>query len=272
MQNFDIRLIALRLKQPAFVLVLMIWVLVPAFQAPLLAAEDNASRLAQLQTRALIRASQRIEYRSEIVAPVAKADFLVGQRFVKGDALIVFDCSRYEAELEAAQANANAASIEHRTKQRLLRYQAAGKNEVALAAAQSAKAGAELEVQFVRNRSCLFTAPFSGRVVELNARPHEFPPSDRPLIVVINDQALEMELVVPSNWLVWVRVGSVFAVKIDETKSTGTGIVERIAAEVDPVSQTVKLIAKFREKPSSVLAGMSGTVRFANSPESPSLN
>ena len=212
--------------------------------------------------RTLISAVQRIEYRTEIIAPVKQSNFLLGQRFQKDDPLIEMDCSRYEAEQKAAHASAHAAEIEYRTKKRLFKYQAAGKNEVDLAQAQSAEAKAQLAAQKARSKSCIFQAPFDGRVVELNVMAHEFPPSDRPMIVVINDQHLQLELVVPSRWLVWLKEGSVFSVEIDETGEHGTGRVQRIGAEVDPVSQTVNLIAAFDKRPNSVLAGMSGTVQF----------
>ena len=214
--------------------------------------------------RVLIRSTNRIEYRNEIIAPIKKAIFLDGQSFKKGDTLIQFNCSRYFAEEKAAKATANAAAIEHNTKRRLHEYKAVGKNEVALAAAQSAEALAQLEVQKVRNQSCEFKAPFDGRVVALNVQIHEYPPTDKPLIVIINDKNLEMEMIVPSFWLSWLKPKTKLKVMIDETGESGHGIIERIAAEVDPVSQTVKVIASFTKKPNSVLAGMSGTVRFPN--------
>lgn len=216
------------------------------------------------EARILVRASNRIEYKNEIIAPIKAVPFLEGHAFNKGDTLIQFNCLRYEAEEKAAKASAHAAAIEHNTKRRLHKYQAVGKNEVALAAAQSAEAHAQLDVQKVRNQSCEFNAPFDGRVVELNAHAFEFPPTDRPLIVIINDTKLEMEMVVPSHWLRWLKPGVELSVAIDETGETGLGKIERIAAEVDPVSQTVKAIASFTQKPASVLAGMSGSVKFLN--------
>ena len=226
-------------------------------------ADNNLVVEKKYEARALIRASSRIEYRNEIVAPVKTANFLAGEKFEKGELLVELDCSRYEAERNAARASAKAATIELRTKRRLLQYQAVGKNEVELAAAQSAQANAELEVHNVRNQLCVFKAPFSGRVVDLNAKIYEYPPTDKPLIVIINGSKFEMELVVPSNWLLWMDIGTVFTVKVDETGETGLGRIERIAAEVDPVSQTVKVIAGFTQKPKSVLAGMSGTIFFS---------
>ena len=231
---------------------------------PVAADDINSSTENLHEARVLIRASNRIEYRNEIIAPLKEVPFLEGHQFKKGDTLVSFDCARYVAEEKAAKASARAAAIEYSTKKRLHKYQAAGKNEVALAAANSSEAQAQLEVQKVRNQSCKFDAPFDGRVVELNARAYEFPPNDKPVIVIINDTTLEMELVVSSHWLRWLKPQTVFEVSIDETGETGTGKIDRIAAEVDPVSQTVKLIASFTDKPTSVLAGMSGTVKFSH--------
>ncbi len=244
-------------QKSAFILAAQLCYIPTSFADDIVGSISNT-----FEARALIRASSRIEYRNEIVAPIKEAGFLGGEQFKKGDRLIQFDCSRYEAERKAASASANAAAIEHNTKRRLLKYQAVGKNEVSLAAAKSAEAHAQLEVHKVRNQSCEFKAPFDGRVVELNAEVHEFPPADRPLIVVINDNALEMELVVPSKWLRWIKLDTTMEITVDETGESGIGKVERIAAEVDPVSQTVKIVASFTKKPATVLAGMSGTVNF----------
>lgn len=222
----------------------------------------NESLPGALESRALIRSAKRIEYRTDIEAPVAEAAYLLGQSFAKGDPLIVMDCAGHQAQLKAAEASARAASIEHGTKKRLLKYQAAGKDEVRLAAAHADRGAAELEIHQVRNRFCRFEAPFAGRVVELYARPHEFPPKDSPLITIIDDRALEMELIVPSTWLVWLKPGTPFEVEVDETGTVGLGQVERIAAEVDPVSQTIKVIAGFEDVPEGALAGMSGAARF----------
>ncbi len=228
-------------------------------------ANDNNSEHQEIfEARVLVRASNRVEYQNEIIAPIQKAPFLSGQTFKKGDTLIQFNCSRYEAEQNAAKASANAAAIELNTKRRLYKYKAVGKNEVSLAAAKMAEAQAQVEVQNARNQSCIFAAPFDGRVVEINAQVHEFPPTDRPLVVIINDTKLEMEMVVPSYWLRWLKPNTKMQVSIDETGESGSGLIERIAAEVDPVSQTVKVIASFTQKPPSVLAGMSGSVKFTN--------
>jgi len=222
----------------------------------ILASEDTSAR-------GLIRSSSRIEYRTELQAPVLKTPVLEGQSFEQGDLLIELDCSGFEAERRAAKAAANAAGIESNTKRILYRRQAAGRGEYDLARALAERANAEHEVLAVRNQKCSFLAPFTGRVVALNSQVHEYPPRDRPLITIINDSRLELEMVVPSQWLVWLKTGTGLQFLVDETGAKLSAKIVRMGAEVDPVSQTIKVIAAFDREGLNVLAGMSGTAYFA---------
>lgn len=216
----------------------------------------------QNQARILVRSHARIEIRTEIYAPVREIPFRQGDSFSAGDLLIRFDCSRYEAETSAASAAARASDIEHQTKRKLLKYKAVGKDEVRLSAALSAKANAELKVQQVRISQCEFKAPFDGRVVETHVKKHEFPTSDAPLLTILDDSQLELQLIIPSIWLRWLKKGQVFRFEIDETGNNYQGLITRIGAEVDPVSQTIKVLGKFETTHGNVLAGMSGTAYF----------
>lgn len=215
-----------------------------------------------LETRGLIRSSARIEVRTDLVAAVAKAPFSDGARFQKGDKLITFDCGRYQAELNSARAGANAAAIELRNKRRLWKNGAAGKSEVQLARAEAARNSAEVKARLSRISQCVIKAPFNGRVVSLNTRRYEMPSANEPVIVVLDDTALELELVVPSNWLVWLEPGRKFSFKIDETGETHEAKINSLGAEVDPVSQTIKAYGVLLDTGGRVLAGMSGQARF----------
>lgn len=215
------------------------------------------------EARGLVRSAAKIEIRSNINAPIASAPFLEGMSFNKGDTLIKFNCSQYSAQLKAARASANAAWIEHSTKKRLLKHQAVGKNEVRLAAAKASEANAMLDMQKVKNAHCKVAAPFSGRVVELNAKKHELPSRDRPLLIILDDNNLMLEMVVPSKWLAWIRVKTPFQFFIDETQQTISANIVRMGAEIDPVSQTISIIGKLNNQGALVLPGMSGTAIFA---------
>ena len=214
------------------------------------------------QTRGLVRSSARIEVRTDLVAAVSKAPFRDGARFKKGDKLITFDCARYRAELNSARAGAHAAAIELRNKRNLRKNGAAGKSEVQLAGAEASKANAEVKARLTRVSQCVIKAPFDGRVVTLNTRRYEMPNASEPVIVVLNDRELELELVVPSNWLVWLEPGQEFIFRVDETGKIHPAKITSLGAEVDPVSQTIKAYGKLLEADGRVLAGMSGKARF----------
>lgn len=214
------------------------------------------------EARGLLRSAAKIEYRTDLRAPVAQTPLREGQSFSKGDLLIAFDCKRYVAELKAAKAVANAAWTDYASKKRLLAHQAIGKDEVNLSAAQAGKAAAEVEVRQVVNQECEITAPFDGRIVSRNVNTNEYPPADSPMLVILDDRLLEIEIVAPSNWLTWLKTGQTLSFMVDETGIEVAAKLERIGAEVDPVSQTVKVFATLIKPQASILAGMSGTVSF----------
>jgi hypothetical protein len=73
---------------------------------------------------------------------------------------------------------------------------------------------------------------------------------------------LELEFIVPSRWLAWLKPGYAFQVRIDETGKTYPAKVQRIGARVDPVSQSVKLSAAISGSFPELIAGMSGKVEL----------
>ncbi len=215
-----------------------------------------------LEARGLVRSTARIEIRTDLVAKIKEVGFADGERFSVGDTLIRFDCSRYIADLNAAKATAHAANIEVRNQRRLYANGAAGKAEVQLARAESARAGADVKARKARMRDCVVRAPFSGRVVSLDVRQFEMPAPDKPVIVLIDDTQLELELVVPSVWLRWLKVGQSFDFSVDETGLRHEAELARLGAEVDPVSQTIKVFGTLKGDTKRILAGMSGTATF----------
>ena len=87
------------------------------------------------------------------------------------------------------------------------------------------------------------------------------------LLEILDDSTLELEFIVPSRWLSWVRSGSAFQVSIDETGKSYPAKVQRIGARVDPVSQSVKLTAVIDGRFNELVAGMSGKVLMAPPPK-----
>jgi membrane fusion protein, multidrug efflux system len=212
--------------------------------------------------RGVIQSISKIEIRTDLNVPVVSANFRKGMAFKKNDLLVSFDCSRIKAERSAANASANAASIELRQKRTLLKYGAAGKGDVDLAGASVSKSLAEREAIDQRIKDCTIKAPFNGRVVASSINALEMPKPGEPLLIIIDDSNLEVELVMPSQWLAKVKPNSLFAFTVDETGEIIKGTVDRFGAEVDPVSQTIEVIGKLQTASQSIRAGMSGSVIF----------
>jgi multidrug efflux pump subunit AcrA (membrane-fusion protein) len=129
--------------------------------------------------------------------------------------------------------------------------------------AEAKKARAAIRIAELNVRSCRIAAPFSGRVVGVMVNEHENVfPNDK-LVSLLDDTSLEIELVLPSSSLSWLKKKSPFSFTVDETRRGYAAKIKEIGANVDAASQTIKVIGAFDKLPSEVLAGMSGTAQFA---------
>jgi multidrug efflux pump subunit AcrA (membrane-fusion protein) len=110
--------------------------------------------------------------------------------------------------------------------------------------------------------TCVIAAPFDGVVVERLAAAHEVVAPNQPLLRIVDTAELELQLVVPSVWLARLSAGQAFEIEIDENRRRYPARVHAVAGAVDPVSQTVRVLARFEGHPDDVAPGMSGTARF----------
>ena len=73
---------------------------------------------------------------------------------------------------------------------------------------------------------CTIAAPWPGRVAERHVQRYQSVGEGQPLLDVLDDRTLEVEMIVPSTGLAWLKPGHRFELAIDETG-------ERYAAELD---------------------------------------
>ena len=198
---------------------------------------------------------------AEIGAKVQRMPVPEGGAFKKGQLLVNFDCSLQQAQLAKAQAELQGAETTHRTNQRLGELNAVGQLELDLSKAATNKARADLNANRAVLNKCTVTAPFSGKVAEQKAREQQYVQPGQALIDIIDDSVLELEFLVPSRWLSWLRKGGKLEVQIDETQKTYPAKFIRIGARVDPVSQSVKVAAAIDGRFPELIAGMSGRVQ-----------
>ena len=242
--------------------VLILPLAAPAAPLPPKAPPPPASvaALDKREIRAQLMPRRYTTLAAEIGAKIRRLAVVEGGRFRAGEVLVSFDCSLQQAQMDKTRAALKATEQTWHANQRLAELNSVGKVELNISEAEVNKVRAELASNAALLAKCSIAAPFAGRVAEQKVREQQYAQPGQPLLDILDDSALELEFIVPSKWLAWVKPGSGFQVKIDETGRSYPAKVQRIGARVDPVSQSVKLSAAIDGKFPELIAGMSGRV------------
>jgi membrane fusion protein (multidrug efflux system) len=225
-----------------------------------LSPPKNSLALDKREIRAQLMPRRYTTLAAEIGAKVSRLPVVEGAHFRAGESLIHFDCSLQQALVNKAKASLTSAEKTWQANQQLNELNSVGKVELSVSEAEVAKAKAELSSNMVVLSKCTVAAPFSGRIAEQKVREQQYVQAGQPLLEILDDSTLELQFIVPSKWLVWLKPNQTFQVAIDETGKTYPAKIQRIGARVDPVSQSVKLSAVIDGKFNELIAGMSGKV------------
>ena len=215
-----------------------------------------------MESRALVVASQEAVLSSELAARIENIAVKEMQRFKKGDLLIQFDCSLYEAQKDVVSANANGALIKLKSDEQMLQMRSIGKYELELSISEYEKAKSELRIAELNVERCQIKAPFDGAVEEVVVNTFETIQPQVELMKIIQTDILELEMVVSSEWISWLTIGHPIKVYIDEIQKEFNASISGIGANVDPVSQTIQLKGTITDASPALLPGMSGRVVF----------
>ena len=199
---------------------------------------------------------------SQIVGQINRLGGDIGSSINQGAALVNFDCVELDARLKMSQAEQTTAREQHEAKVRLQGLNAAGEVEVASAAAAVEKARAQTDLSKAQLRQCVIAAPFSGRIVKLHVRQFQGVNVGQPLVDLVSSGPLKVKLNAPSKWLGWLKPGTKFDIKIDETGKTYPAVVSAVNGRVDAASQSIEIEGKVGGTFNELLAGMSGNARF----------
>ena len=200
---------------------------------------------------------------SEIAAKISHISAKDGQAFRAGQVLVSFDCALPKAQLAKAQAELDGANKVVESNEHLLALKSIGQIEVTQAQTAQRKASAEVQLSEAVLSKCTINAPFSGRVAQQHAREQQYVQAGQALLDIIASDALRLEFLMPSLWLRHVRTGTSFTVHIDETGTTHTAKILQFGAKVDPVSQSIAVVASIEDKQRVLMAGMSGQIQLA---------
>lgn len=209
----------------------------------------------------VVRSGEEAVIASRMTALITALPLQAGQSFGRGQLLASFDCSQMRAQLAAANAASAAYRTTYSNNVELDKYKAIGTNDVAVSRANLAKAVAEAGAVQAATSQCAIYAPFSGMVIERIAHPHDVAAAGQPLMKIQGSGDLQVELIVPSNSLTWLKPGTPFRFAIDETGGIVEGKIVRLGAAVDPVSKTMRVTGSITVA-GTVTPGMSGTARF----------
>jgi membrane fusion protein, multidrug efflux system len=221
------------------------------------ASANEASTL-----RGVVRAMNEAAISSDMATRVTTLPFREGDAFKKNDVLVEFDCERLRADLKAADAERRGHHAAWENSARLFQLRAAGAHEVSMAAATHDKSAAIVEGLQVRLKQCQILAPFDGRVLDLMVKRHETPPPTQPLIRILDDRSIEIDMLLPASSFRDVKTGEAFTLTIDETGVAIEGTITRVGAALDIVSQTFKAAGVPNGDIKGVLPGMSGSLKL----------
>jgi membrane fusion protein (multidrug efflux system) len=197
---------------------------------------------------------------AELPLKVVRIQPQEGGTFKAGETLVAFDCVMQQSQYDKAKATVMATNMTLQSNQEMMKHAAIGKVELQLSEAEVLKAQAEFRATEAIVSKCKVLAPFDGRVAEQKVREEQFVQTGQALLEIIDDSVLELEFIAPSSWLKSLKAQSLVRVRVDETGKTYTAKVARWGARVDPVSQSIKVVAVIEGRPAELMAGMSGRI------------
>jgi RND family efflux transporter MFP subunit len=215
-----------------------------------------------LRVQAVLSSKERAVIAGAIEAKIAKFNFNNGDLFKKGDVLIEYDCTIDYARLKEAESRQRVTEAQFNAYEKLHTLQSISDIEFLQAKEADEQNKAVADQIRGRIKSCRVVAPFDGRVTNKMASQFEFVQTGRVLMDISSRGALRAEFLIPSKWLQWLNTGTVLKIYINETDRHYTAKISAIHGEVDPVSQSIQVVAEMEAYHEELLPGMSGQAIF----------
>lgn len=239
----------------------------PAVNLDLPKTLEDIQPLANLPEYVVIQPSDEATFSSETSASVDKIFVKEGNAFHKNTILLTLDCRVQNAELKKAQAQQEVSNLAYISAKKLKSYGSISDLEYLQAESQKDIADADVDKLSSIVEKCTIKAPFNGSVAKLMVHQFETVKPGDPLLKVISTDNLDFVVQIPSSWLDWLHIGSIFTVHVNELNKVVPVKVTKINPEIDSVSQTVKVVAKQTDPDPSLLPGMSGQASFPDNPK-----
>lgn len=214
------------------------------------------------RVQAVLSSKRRAVLASALDAKITKFNFNNGDLFKKGDVLIEYDCSIDYARLKEADSRLRMTQVQLAAYQKLRELKSISDVELIIAQENNEQNMALGDQIKGRLKFCKLIAPFDGRVTNKMASQYEFVQTGRVLMDISSREALRAEFLIPSKWLRWLEVGTPLQIYINESDRRYGAKIVTVHGEVDPVSQSVQVVAELEEYHEELLPGMSGQATF----------
>lgn len=216
----------------------------------------------QKDIHAVLKPKHEATLSSQIQGYIVKIHVKEGQSFKKGDTLIEFDCTINKANLKKAKSRFDSTGRVVASQRRLSKLNATSKIELAQAEAEYYEASAEKTIQQHSADFCLIKAPFAGVAIDIKVNQFETVQQNTPLIEIVDNNSLQVELILPSDWLATLKMGHEFNLSIQETQKQYKAKITRVIPRVDSVSRSIRAIGVVDTQAPELMAGMSGSAKF----------
>ena len=217
-----------------------------------------------------LTAVQGVLVSTEVAGKVDDLHFESGESVESGQLLVELDTSTEEAQLAAAQAEAELARInlDRAKKLRLSNTVAEAELDSAQAAFLAAEAQVEnLEAMIAKKR---ISAPFSGRLGIRQVNLGQFINNGDPIVSLQSLDPIFVDFAFPQKWVSLVATGMAVEVEIDSHPETlFGGRITAINPEVDVSTRTISLRATLDNPEGKLLPGMFGQVSVVLPEEKP---
>lgn len=229
--------------------------------------KTTQTRANDTSVQTVIIPSRKAMYSSPMRGKITTLPYEEGDVFEKGSTLVAYDCKIEKAILREKDASKNAAWAEYKSKKQLKELNSASELEVTLSLMEFRKTSAAVEISQERMKNCAIKSPFDGRVIERKVNLYETVKEGQELIYIVATDKMHARLLVPSQWLSWLTMGTELSIDIQEYAETYPAKIIRIGGAVDEVSQSIPVIAEISHNTKNLLPGMSGIATFNHSNE-----
>ncbi len=217
-----------------------------------------------------LTAVQGVLVSTEVAGKVDDLHFESGKSVESGQLLVELDTSSEEAQLAAAQAEAELARINLDRAKKLRQSNTVAEAELdsAQAAFLAAEAQVEnLEAMIAKKR---ISAPFSGRLGIRQVNLGQFINNGDPIVSLQSLDPIFVDFAFPQKWVSLVAAGMAVEVEVDSHPETlFGGRITAIDPEVDVSTRTISLRATLDNPEGKLLPGMFGQVSVVLPEEKP---